>query len=257
MIWILQDQHYICTILHPSLKNFEIAPTEKNKALKLIKQELLARKLNYDSAIDRTSTTASDPASNTTNDASSKPDDLLAYCFDKLKPGIQPVQTPLKELDEYMISTATISETDNILLFWKQQEEKYPTLSMIVRELYAIPAANTIVERLFSASKNIMTDKRTSLGEEKLNQLLFLKKNLHVLKEIQKKQFTTDNEQFKKRTLVSDGEPICINEETNDSILSLTMQIDNKIDDEDYNQDSYDMNDTINSIETDNIFLNL
>ena len=30
--WILQDQHYICALLHPPLNNFDQAPTDKVKA---------------------------------------------------------------------------------------------------------------------------------------------------------------------------------------------------------------------------------
>ncbi len=38
--------------------------------------------------------------------------------------------------------------------------------------------------QLFSASKNTITDKRTSLAAERVNKLLFLQKNLRLLKEI-------------------------------------------------------------------------
>jgi hypothetical protein len=44
----------------------------------------------------------------------------------------------------------------------------------------------TIVSSIFycPSSKSTITDKRTSLGAEKVNKLLFLKKNLKLLKEI-------------------------------------------------------------------------
>ena len=83
-----------------------------------------------------------------------------------------------------------LHENDDILLFWLQQKSKFPILFSIVQDFYAIPASNTTVERLFSSSKNTITDKRTSLGTEKVNKLLFLQKNLTLLKKFDEK--TTD-----------------------------------------------------------------
>ncbi|CAM4952529.1 unnamed protein product [Rotaria socialis] len=37
------DQSYMCALLHPSLKHFEIAPNEKSEAIGLVRQELLKR----------------------------------------------------------------------------------------------------------------------------------------------------------------------------------------------------------------------
>ncbi len=51
------------------------------------------------------------------------------------------------------------------------------------RDILAIPASNTSVERQFSSCKNTVTDKRTKLGSEKLNKLIFLKKNMNIFKE--------------------------------------------------------------------------
>ncbi|CAM4961257.1 unnamed protein product, partial [Rotaria socialis] len=42
-LWIVQDQSYMCALLHPSLKHFEIAPNEKSEAIGLVRQELLKR----------------------------------------------------------------------------------------------------------------------------------------------------------------------------------------------------------------------
>ena len=65
---------------------------------------------------------------------------------------------------------------------------------------------NTIVERLFSASKNIITDKMTNLHEDKLDKLLFLKRNLFILKEIKKKELIIHHAHPKRRLSVTDIE---------------------------------------------------
>jgi hypothetical protein len=45
---------------------------------------------------------------------------------------------------------------------------------------------NTIAERLFSSSKHRISDRRTKFGAEKVNKLLFLKKNLLILNNFDK-----------------------------------------------------------------------
>jgi hypothetical protein len=94
-----------------------------------------------------------------------------------------------------------LNEDDDILMFWLQHKSKFPILTSIVHDYYAIPQSNIIVERLFSSSKNTISARRTRLGAEKVNKLLFLQKNLLVLKSFDK---TTVNEvvdmQLKRKT---------------------------------------------------------
>ncbi|CAF2512166.1 unnamed protein product [Rotaria sp. Silwood2] len=77
-----------------------------------------------------------------------------------------------------------LNEDDDVLLFWLQHQSKLPILASIVQKFYAIPASNTSAERLFSSSKSTISDRRTRLGTEKVNKLLFLQKNLQVLKKL-------------------------------------------------------------------------
>jgi hypothetical protein len=60
----------------------------------------------------------------------------------------------------------------------------FPVLYSIARDILIIPATNTSVERLFSASGNTITDTRTRLSAEKVDKLMFIKKNLLILKKI-------------------------------------------------------------------------
>ncbi|CAF4487805.1 unnamed protein product [Rotaria sp. Silwood2] len=142
------------------LKSF-LAPEKKTKAFDLVKQELLARALTSDCVAGTAPKTVTIDTSIKCNKTPTK---LIS------------IPTPVNELDDYMALDEVINETDDVLLFWKRHSKSFPILSMIARDLFAIPASNTIVERLFSASKNIVTDRRTSLAEAKLNKLLFLKK---------------------------------------------------------------------------------
>ncbi|CAF2232982.1 unnamed protein product [Rotaria magnacalcarata] len=79
--WIPQEQHYICTLLHPSLKHFHAAPNEKNKALKIIRKELLSRTSNVISATGKSSTAVARGVTNTVNNVENSVNNLLTRLF--------------------------------------------------------------------------------------------------------------------------------------------------------------------------------
>ena len=67
---------------------------------------------------------------------------------------------------------------------WHLNKSLYPNLAQIAKRVLAIPATNTPVERLFSHNGNTITDCRTRIDADKLNHLLFIKRNIRTLKEI-------------------------------------------------------------------------
>jgi hypothetical protein len=83
-----------------------------------------------------------------------------------------------------MYSNLTLDdeENDNILEFWSHHSKSFLVISTIVCDIFAIPALNTMIERLFSISKNSVKDKRTRLSMEKIDKLMFLRKNFNFLK---------------------------------------------------------------------------
>ncbi|CAF4627320.1 unnamed protein product [Rotaria sp. Silwood2] len=111
-------------------------------------------------------------------------------------------------------------EKDDILSFWKQHKQSFPLIASIARDILAITASNTLVERQFSACKNTFTDKRTKLGSEKLNKLIFLKENMNILKEKFSVAFTETSDSLntkrKRDTIILNDEPMQKkNKETN------------------------------------------
>ncbi|CAF4723209.1 unnamed protein product, partial [Rotaria socialis] len=226
-VWIVQDQHYMCTLLHPSLKHFEIAPNEKSIAIVLVRQELLKRSLplsNNITAIDHEGV-ATNPLIMIDKSKLITSNYLLTRCFDQLPLIPKPVLTPTSELDNYMSSDIHLRENDHVLLFWKENTELFPILSSMVHDLFAIPASNTTVERLFSSSKNTVTDRRTSLSEKKGT--------------IKKKNISTTNDE---QDLLIEGK--------NNSLSSTMTKRAKQNSDSDYS--SNDIDDlTDNSIESD------
>ncbi|CAF1285589.1 unnamed protein product [Rotaria sordida] len=113
-------------------------------------------------------------------------DILLREVFDKPPSPSAPERNDAdKEFENYLASTLVMEgdENDDILAFWRQHKQTFPLIASIARDILAIPASNTTVERQFSSCKNTVTDKRTKLGSEKMNKLIFLKKNMNILKE--------------------------------------------------------------------------
>lgn len=61
------------------------------------------------------------------------------------------------------------------LQFWKNQAKGLPKLSMVARSVFAIPATQNKSERAFSSAGNVLTDLRTSLDPEHVDELLLIR----------------------------------------------------------------------------------
>ncbi len=176
------------------MKHFDKFPAYKQKAIELLQAEIERRSpTNHTSTISSSSSISSQSLTSTTdgvdvapslseqgNISGTKRKSLLLLCFDKPRS----LATPMDEFTSWMSSTLTLADDDgdDILHFWSQNGHLFPTIAVIARDVLAIPASNTSVERLFSKSKNMITDKRTRMGVEKIDRLLFLKKNLDIFK---------------------------------------------------------------------------
>ena len=67
---------------------------------------------------------------------------------------------------------------DNPLEWWKANHNTFPVLATLTKKYLCICATSSASERLFSASGNIVSAKRTCLKPDKVNMLVFLAKNL-------------------------------------------------------------------------------
>ncbi|CAF4071187.1 unnamed protein product [Rotaria sordida] len=97
---------------------------------------------------------------------------------------LQTQPTEKTELDLYLEDITRIDNNMNVLSYWNSNKSLYPNLAQIAKRVLSIPATNTSVERLFSHSGNTITNRRTCLDANKVNHLLFIKRNLRILKEI-------------------------------------------------------------------------
>lgn len=138
--------------------------------------------------------------------------DLLSLCYDK--PTID------KSInDEVLLWSQSIfdAETTNVdlLTFWRKKQHEFPKIAAIARKVLAIPASNTSVERLFSLAKVAVNDRRTSLGIEKIDKLMFLKKNLMSLEHMFDTNDSSTSLHFKRKineansNVISNGDNGC------------------------------------------------
>ena len=81
------------------------------------------------------------------------------------------------ELDLYLKSP-TLNMDSCPLTWWKQEKSRLPMLSSVARKFLCICATSVSSERIFSTGGNIVTDHRTCLKPNKVDQLVFLAKNL-------------------------------------------------------------------------------
>lgn len=68
----------------------------------------------------------------------------------------------------------------NPLEYWKH-ENMFPGIKRLVKSFLSIPASSVASERLFSCAGIVSEKKRCSLKPHKVNQLVFLNKNLKAV----------------------------------------------------------------------------
>ncbi|CAF3157858.1 unnamed protein product [Rotaria socialis] len=219
-VWYISDYHRLATVLHPKLKNFERCIGEKEKSINVLKQEFEIYKLINSSSFKNNlhSVQATVKTSLTsTADTTPKRKNPWSQCFDSKVNVTSQSSDPYQEINDYLAADFSQTSSDNdssddidLLLFWRQQQASFPILSSMAKVVCAIPASNTIIERLFSTAKNVVTEKRTRLDCEKINQMLFLQKNMKTLKELSNSDFRRKRTaSMSSTTTVSSEESTC------------------------------------------------
>ena len=94
----------------------------------------------------------------------------------------RPLQT---EVDQFKLVRLRPDDVEDenfdLLLWWCANRQQYPILAKVARYILAIPASSAESERVFSASSNTITQKRTQLLPSNLNGLLIIKSNIALV----------------------------------------------------------------------------
>jgi hypothetical protein len=74
-----------------------------------------------------------------------------------------------------------LQQTADPLKWWKENEARFRTISILARKYLSIPATSAPSERVFSLAGSICNRRRASLSPEHLNALVFLNANSDLL----------------------------------------------------------------------------
>ena len=91
------------------------------------------------------------------------------------------VLSPRDELDKYLAEPLAPHDI-NPLHWWKEKAPIYYRLSRVACSLLCIPATSVPSERIFSKAGLTITKLRNSLKRTNVDALVFLNKNMHLLK---------------------------------------------------------------------------
>ncbi|XP_025207739.1 zinc finger protein 618-like [Melanaphis sacchari] len=78
-----------------------------------------------------------------------------------------------KELEAYKKEKFDVID-DNLLDFWKRQNHIFPYLSVLARQILAIPASSASSERSFSVAGRLIEERRSCLSGTSVDSILFL-----------------------------------------------------------------------------------
>ena len=95
-------------------------------------------------------------------------------------PKIDQIET---EINEYvnLSSTPNTKNKNKPLLFWKENQNRFPILAKLAKKYLGVQASSAAVERLFSIAGHIFSLKRRKLTASNFITLVFLKLNESLL----------------------------------------------------------------------------
>lgn len=82
-----------------------------------------------------------------------------------------------KEIESYEKMMPPAQRPTNLILWWKEKSENFPTLAPIALDIISAPVTEVSVERLFSHLKIIMNRHRSLMKADLTNDILFLRMN--------------------------------------------------------------------------------
>ena len=104
--------------------------------------------------------------------------DLLGDVFvTKVENAVSPLKQAEIEIQRYKEIPA-VPLTADPLIWWMDNQEKFPLLSCTVKRFLCIPSTSVPSERVFSTAGDIVSSQRASLKATRVDQLIFLKKKM-------------------------------------------------------------------------------
>lgn len=83
----------------------------------------------------------------------------------------------IDELVEEYLRTPCLAQEEDPLVFWKNNQERFPALAKIAPNFLCIPASSAPVERLFSIAGKVFRPDRCRLTDKSFEELMFIRCN--------------------------------------------------------------------------------
>ncbi|CAF4309979.1 unnamed protein product, partial [Rotaria sp. Silwood2] len=180
-MFTFDEKHLAAAVLHPLYRRLTFASTySKTIAHSYIHQQV-DEILGLNSQEQMTLSEPSKKKHKSMEDQFADPDDVGGI------DGIDMVSTTTvknDELDKYLrMNIEDIYKQSNPLPFWKHHQHKFPCLSLLARRLFSIPVTSAAVERSFSAAGLAVTERRSSLDPDTVNDILFVRSIQNLLEQ--------------------------------------------------------------------------
>ncbi|CAF3384045.1 unnamed protein product [Rotaria sp. Silwood2] len=181
----LDVRHYSATLLHPDYRSLRgCSNEEKMECHNYIREQLKLIGKEYSNSNDltqqqkRIKTEHSfilDEFKDNPNvldvDEAEDDDNFDTRSIEYSSPAIQP-----DELMRYLSMKIDMKDySNNILTFWKLNVNEIPSLARIARRIHSIPATSASVERQFSIAGLTLTNRRTCLNPEQLDNIICIR----------------------------------------------------------------------------------
>lgn len=152
--FVLTKLHRFATFLHPSYKSLKFASIEQvRQTHQDLRNEI--REINIDSIDNRRFSSSSSSSSSS----------LLAFA-DQTEDN--------DEIIEYLQFKCPSDVDLDVLQWWNSKKSEFPKLSKFALNIHSIPSSSIPSERLFSTSGNVITEKRTRLNPNSIENILIL-----------------------------------------------------------------------------------
>jgi hypothetical protein len=157
----LQDLHFAAAMLNPNYRTLrEATKSEQTQAQRYVKKRLQA-------------ITQSVASSAQANSSSSDDDDNRHYLSKYVdNPRISKKQD---ELSQYLKMDHRETNANDILSFWKTMADSLPNLARVASQILTVPGTSSSVERSFSVSGQIISERRSSISPDLVDDILFLR----------------------------------------------------------------------------------
>ena len=97
---------------------------------------------------------------------------------DKAEPVPKIVTCEFEKCMNYQLMAENLNNKEfKLLTWWKNNAPNFPLMAKMARSVLCIPASSAESERVFSAASNTISEKRSHVLPDNLNDLLLLKSN--------------------------------------------------------------------------------